>query len=237
LFSQRLQLHIRGFLHTGEVCKAGVMRMEDWFKREHKSTVHEHVQGPWTYFFHRPRILFLLLALLFLSPIVQCQDTDSSPTGATTVFATTTLTQMINTGGTLTTTTTTGASTLTMTTTTTAANGTATSTDSTSSVTLTAAANTSPITIPQPFDTAQLSGKGSNFTSTTCPQFMRTFLADPGFQACVPFSLLLYTSAAFITLTREVLFLCFLTDFRGHLQLVKSSTRLALLVHQRAGRL
>jgi len=183
------------------------MRMEDWFKGEHKSTDHEYGRGRGTYFFHRPRILFLLLALLLLfAPIVQCDDTDSTPTGATTVFATTTLTQTINTASTLTTTTTTGASTLTMTTTTTAANGTATATDSKSSGTLAAAANTSPITIPQPFDTAQLSGSGSNFTSTTCPQFMRTFLADPGFQACVPFSLLLYTSAGFITLTREVLF-------------------------------
>lgn len=34
---------------------------------------------------------------------------------------------------------------------------------------------------------------------------MRNFLADPDFQACVPFSLLLYTSAAFISLTRQVL--------------------------------
>ena len=191
------------------------MSMEDRFKGERKS---KHGRGRGTHFFHRPRILFLLFALLLvLSPIVQCDDTDSTPTGATTVFATRTLTQTINTASTLTTTTTTGASTLTMTTTTTAANGTGTATDSKSSGTLAAAANTSPITIPKPFDTAQLSGSGSNFTSTTCPQFMRTFLADPGFQACVPFSLLLYTSAAFITLTREVFFLLVVTDFRGHL--------------------
>jgi hypothetical protein len=194
------------------------MSMEDRVKGERKSTVHKHGRGRGTHFFHRPRILFLLFALLLvLSPIVRCDDTDSTPTDATTVFATTTLIQTINTASTLTTTTTTGASTLTMTTTTTAANGTGTATDSKSSGSLAAAANTSPITIPKPFDTAQLSGSGSNFTSTSCPQFMRTFLADPGFQACVPFSILLYTSAAFISLTREVFSLHAVTDFRGHL--------------------
>lgn len=175
------------------------MRMKDRIKEEFNSKICQHVQGRQTRFFHRPQILFLLLALLVLSSIAQCQDTTA---GATTVFATTTLTQTINTASTLITTTTTGASTLTMTTTTTAANG--TKTDSISSGTLAVATNTSPITIPQPFDTAQLSGNGSNFTSETCPVFMRNFLADPNFQACVPFSLLLYTSAAFITLTREV---------------------------------
>jgi hypothetical protein len=84
---------------------------------------------------------------------------------------------------------------------------TTTSASSTSDVptqTTSTAVNTSPITIPRPFDTAQLSGTGSNFTTATCPQFMRNFLSDSSFQACVPFSLLLYTSSQFIKMTRTV---------------------------------
>jgi hypothetical protein len=66
--------------------------------------------------------------------------------------------------------------------------------------------NTSPVSIPQPFDTTNLEDTGSNFTSSSCPQFMRTFLADASFRACVPFSMLLYNSADFIALTRTVLY-------------------------------
>ncbi|BGP55461.1 hypothetical protein JCM8202v2_003065 [Rhodotorula sphaerocarpa] len=47
--------------------------------------------------------------------------------------------------------------------------------------------------MPQPFD----STLGTNFSSTACPSFFATFLADPAFQACAPFSLLLTTSTAF----------------------------------------
>lgn len=44
---------------------------------------------------------------------------------------------------------------------------------------------------------------GTNFTSTNCPSFFATFLADPTFTACAPFSLLLTTSTAFFTAERS----------------------------------
>ena len=69
---------------------------------------------------------------------------------------------------------------------------------------LLSAATPSTVTIPQPFDTTQLTNVGSNFTSSTCPGFIRTFLADPQFQACVPFSMLLYSSSGFFSITRQV---------------------------------
>ncbi|KAM0787730.1 hypothetical protein ACM66B_003788 [Microbotryomycetes sp. NB124-2] len=47
--------------------------------------------------------------------------------------------------------------------------------------------------LPEAFD----STLGTNFTSTACPSFFQTFLADPQFYECAPFSLLLGTSAAF----------------------------------------
>jgi len=47
--------------------------------------------------------------------------------------------------------------------------------------------------VPGAFD----STLGTNFTSTACPSFFQTFLADPDFIACAPFSLLLATSSAF----------------------------------------
>ncbi|KAK4046191.1 hypothetical protein OIV83_006266 [Microbotryomycetes sp. JL201] len=47
--------------------------------------------------------------------------------------------------------------------------------------------------LPEAFD----STLGTNFTSTACPSFFQTFLADPSFHECAPFSLLLGTSAAF----------------------------------------
>src|ERR1700737_2276055 len=68
--------------------------------------------------------------------------------------------------------------------------------------------SSTPITIPQPFDTADLADTGSNFTSSSCPSFMRSFLANQAFQNCVPFSLLLYTSSAFFSLTRSVSIAC-----------------------------
>lgn len=47
--------------------------------------------------------------------------------------------------------------------------------------------------LPSPFDTSL----GNNYTSTTCLPFLQSFLSDPSFQACVPFSLLLQTSSRF----------------------------------------
>jgi len=79
----------------------------------------------------------------------------------------------------------------------------ATSSDATDT-SLISQATPSAVAIPQPFDTAQLSDTGSNFTSSSCPRFMRTFLANPQFQACVPLSMLLYTSTGFFSLTRSV---------------------------------
>jgi hypothetical protein len=81
---------------------------------------------------------------------------------------------------------------------------TTTTTPSSTQPSLATDVNTSPITIPLPFDTAQLADTGSNFTSSACPQFMRSFLNATAFQECVPFSLLLYTSSAFFSLTRSV---------------------------------
>lgn len=63
------------------------------------------------------------------------------------------------------------------------ATATATSTSS-------AAAATSSAPIPRPFDTSL----GNNFTQTSCPIFFNSFLQDPTFQSCVPFSLLLQNS-------------------------------------------
>jgi hypothetical protein len=54
-------------------------------------------------------------------------------------------------------------------------------------------------TIPEAFDETL----GTNFTSTACPSFFQTFLADPTFIACAPFSLLLATSTAFFTAERS----------------------------------
>ncbi|GAA5868819.1 hypothetical protein JCM1840_005129 [Sporobolomyces johnsonii] len=53
--------------------------------------------------------------------------------------------------------------------------------------------------LPQAFDTTL----GTNFTSTACPSFFETFLADPTFISCAPFSLLLATSSAFFTAERS----------------------------------
>lgn len=92
-------------------------------------------------------------------------------------------------------------------------------------------ATPSSVTIPQPFDTAQLGNVGSNFTTSSCPTFMRTFLADPQFQACVPFSFLLYTSAGFFSLTRAVSPMQGdRADHRGRLLLLRSLMRHVLPV-------
>ncbi|GAA5943919.1 hypothetical protein JCM3775_002278 [Rhodotorula graminis] len=56
-------------------------------------------------------------------------------------------------------------------------------------------------TLPQAFD----STLGTNFSSTACPSFFATFLADPTFQSCAPFSLLLTTSSAFFKAQRSPL--------------------------------
>ncbi len=63
----------------------------------------------------------------------------------------------------------------------------------TSSSSSSASAVPSNYKIPRAFD----STLGTNFTSTACPSFFATFLADPDFIACAPFSLLLATSSAF----------------------------------------
>jgi hypothetical protein len=157
--------------------------------------------------FHRPRLLstfFLFIFIsLILSPIVHAQKTDvTSSTSSTTAISTKTIIVSV-----------TGLTTLVTSTTTVP-----------SQTTLQVAENTSPISIPQPFDTTNLADTGSNFTSTSCPQFMRTFLADASFRACVPFSMLLYTSANFIALTRTVLDPKMLTNDRDPSQLVRSLT-------------
>lgn len=64
---------------------------------------------------------------------------------------------------------------------------------STATATSSASAVPSNYKLPRAFD----STLGTNFTSTACPSFFATFLADPDFIACAPFSLLLATSSAF----------------------------------------
>lgn len=65
----------------------------------------------------------------------------------------------------------------------------------TSALVSTSTAVPSGYALPRAFD----STLGTNFTSTACPSFFATFLADPDFIACTPFSLLLATSSAFFT--------------------------------------
>jgi len=83
-------------------------------------------------------------------------------------------------------------------------NATSISSNTMPSATHDTASSTSSVSIPRPFDTAKLSDTGANFTSTTCPGFMRKFVSDPNFYNCVPFSLLLYTSVGFTAITRQV---------------------------------
>ena len=53
--------------------------------------------------------------------------------------------------------------------------------------------------LPTPFDTSV----GSNFTSSSCPQFFSTFLGNSTFQSCVPISLLLQNSNSFFRAQRS----------------------------------
>ena len=169
--------------------------MKTWLKGESNSIFKGSRRSP---LFHRPRILFLVALLLAAIALVSA-DNEDSPASTATMYATVTESAEN--------------STITTTAFTTGVNATDTS-DSPSSTksdptsTLDVAQNTSPISIPQPFDRADLANTGSNFTTTTCPTFMRTFLADPDFRACVPFSLLLYTSVDFSILTRSVSHFC-----------------------------
>lgn len=65
-------------------------------------------------------------------------------------------------------------------------------TSSGTSSTAVASATTTTV-LPQPFDTTL----GNNFTTESCPRFFSTFLSDPTFRSCYPFSLLLQTSHGF----------------------------------------
>jgi hypothetical protein len=145
---------------------------------------------PATHSFHRPRILLAILFVLFFSTLINAQTDDSFFGAATLTAGTDDSTE-------------TAASTPAENTFYPSPNPPATPTQKTPSASLETAVNTSPVTIPQPFDDAQLSVTG-NFTSSTCPEFMRSFLNETSFQQCVPFSLLLYTSSEFFTLTKSV---------------------------------
>jgi hypothetical protein len=160
-------------------------------------------------YFHRPRILFLFLVLLAWTQLVTAahtthdDDTSDEESGGSVSGGPTTLQTVITTTSAVTYTLTTVASHVPVLS---SANASASSAsvDSTASATISTTASTSPVTIPQPFDTAKLTDTGANFTSTTCPPFMRDFVSDPNFTNCVPFSLLLYTSVGFTAITREV---------------------------------
>ncbi|GAA6027294.1 hypothetical protein JCM8097_002567 [Rhodosporidiobolus ruineniae] len=78
-----------------------------------------------------------------------------------------------------------------------AGSGTATSTSSSAISTSTTVPDN--YQLPEAFD----STIGTNFTSTACPSFFATFLADSTFTSCAPFSLLLTTSSAFFTAERS----------------------------------
>jgi len=157
--------------------------------------------------YHRPRLLlnFLFIVLFFVGlPLVRADglssNLSSSSEEPTTVTATTTLVEPGE------------GSTIVLTTT--------ASPSSTTSIpsTIVLSTETSPVTIPQPFDATNLDTTGSNFTTTTCPQFITSFLSESSFRNCVPFSLLLYTSSAFISLTRSVSLCCEYTNSRDHSQ-------------------
>jgi hypothetical protein len=145
---------------------------------------------PATQSFHRPRIFLVILFILFLSTLINAQSDDSFFGAATLTAGTDDSTE-------------TDVATPAESTTYPSPNLLPTTTQNTPSASLETAVNTSPITIPQPFDDAQLSETG-NFTSATCPEFMRSFLNETAFQQCVPFSLLLYTSSEFFSLTKSV---------------------------------
>ncbi|KAJ0109289.1 hypothetical protein J7T55_009621 [Diaporthe amygdali] len=57
----------------------------------------------------------------------------------------------------------------------------------------TATSTTSSSPLPSPFD----GGISSNFTSTSCPTFFESMLADPELQACYPVSMMLQSSQSF----------------------------------------
>ncbi|CZT15552.1 uncharacterized protein RCC_01406 [Ramularia collo-cygni] len=54
--------------------------------------------------------------------------------------------------------------------------------------------------LPRPFD----SSIGTNFTSSSCPDFFNDFLSNQTFNDCLPFSLLLQTSNSFFTASRSL---------------------------------
>ncbi|SGY48510.1 BQ5605_C001g00657 [Microbotryum silenes-dioicae] len=86
---------------------------------------------------------------------------------------------------------------------TTSAASASTSTSTPSSTTFAAVSTSTSVpsnyTLPQAFDATL----GTNFTSTACPSFFRTFLANPAFIACTPFSLLMSTSNGFFMAARS----------------------------------
>ncbi|KAI9849631.1 MAG: hypothetical protein M1837_002756 [Sclerophora amabilis] len=53
--------------------------------------------------------------------------------------------------------------------------------------------------LPRPFDTSL----GSNFTTSTCPDFFASFLANSTFKSCLPLSLLLQSSNSFFKAARS----------------------------------
>lgn len=71
--------------------------------------------------------------------------------------------------------------------------GNATASATTGAAVATSTAVPANYTMPMAFDATL----GTAFTSTACPSFFQTFLADETFIACAPFSLLLSTSTAF----------------------------------------
>ncbi|KAH0538678.1 hypothetical protein FGG08_004753 [Glutinoglossum americanum] len=54
--------------------------------------------------------------------------------------------------------------------------------------------------LPTPFD----SGIGANYTTTSCPTFLKAFLANSTFQSCQPFSLLLQNSQSFFQAEKSI---------------------------------
>lgn len=69
----------------------------------------------------------------------------------------------------------------------TAADSSSTLASTTTSGDLATATGDSSTPLPSPFD----SSLGNNFTTAACPAFIQSFLAEPQFKACLPFSLLL----------------------------------------------
>ncbi|KAI9727611.1 MAG: hypothetical protein M1834_008051 [Cirrosporium novae-zelandiae] len=100
------------------------------------------------------------------------------------------------------------------------ASSTATSSTSSPSSTLATAATVSSSSLPTPFDTSL----GSNYTTSSCPKYINTFLSDDDFQTCLPFSLLLQNSQSFFQTEKSLVKTTRLLDYTCSVSLANCTT-------------